>query len=385
MSPSVSTRNFVGGLLGGSLGILLSWYFNPLALPFGVLLGVVIGWWHSEVIQSIRDTRQWASQQKDGVVQFTDQTIAQLGLICGLPSRFVRGCRAIMAKTMVSPVAWIASLCRQLHAYAKEHPTNYAHLIEISCVFLWGITSAALGAWLCQDIDKTTKPGSGITLGILLGILVGIIGATMPRLRAENNPLAEMRWWYREWEILSRYGAIGLFGYIMVRNLRHSLGFAVFASIVICWCIHFATLCIIGAYPTIVILGTAHGLHKLMCRTEHWLCLGVTLVITAASWLLFRKSFGDETTVWIVALVTGIVSGAATEAIRRPIITFYEDTKIGQWLLRPIGEHMDGANTEELEAGTGYTGNAIWLIFFWFTKNRLAQGLRTMCLGTSRA
>ena len=56
MSPSISMRNFVGGLLGGMAGILLSYYIDPLAIPFGVLFGVVLGWWHAEIINSVVDT-----------------------------------------------------------------------------------------------------------------------------------------------------------------------------------------------------------------------------------------------------------------------------------------------------------------------------------------
>lgn len=380
MKPSVSTRNFVGGLLGGATGILLSWYFNPLALPLGVLAGVVLGWWYAEITEAIKSAHQWARKQTDGAVHFTDEAIVQLGRICGLPSRFVQGCRTVIAKALVGSIVWALSVPRQLRGYTAAHPMNRAHLTEMCCMFLWIAMGAVVGAWL---IEEPSGPRSaGRFFGFIIGLIITMFGVVAVKMN-EMDTLSEMRGYYRQWEVLSRYGVIGLFGYIMARNLRYSIGVTVFVSVLICWCFPIGMICLFGLYLTAFLLSLMHGFYQLMHRTGHWLCFGVTLAVTALSWVCFHDRFANETIVWSIALLTGVVSGAMTEAIRRPILAFYTDTKVGQWMLQPLEKQL-GDDGDPLEVGTGYFGNAAWLIGFWFTKNRFARGLRTACFGASR-
>ena len=42
-------RNFLGGFVGGILGILACAFIHPATLPFGCLLGVVSGFWYREI------------------------------------------------------------------------------------------------------------------------------------------------------------------------------------------------------------------------------------------------------------------------------------------------------------------------------------------------
>lgn len=47
-------RNLIGGILGGIIGILLSWYVTPIFMPLGILICVTIGWYNEMLIEAIR-------------------------------------------------------------------------------------------------------------------------------------------------------------------------------------------------------------------------------------------------------------------------------------------------------------------------------------------
>jgi hypothetical protein len=116
MNPSISTRNLVGGLLGGFAGILFAWYFNPLLLPVGVLFGVVLGWWHSEIAQTIKIAHQRAKHARDGFVQLTGDFIGWAGQSIGMP-RWITGMfRWIIAKAILGSIVAIttAPFCHDL-------------------------------------------------------------------------------------------------------------------------------------------------------------------------------------------------------------------------------------------------------------------------------
>src|SRR5271166_1940796 len=90
MNPSISVRNFVGGLLGGLVGILSAWYFNPATLPVGVLFGVIIGWWHSEIRQLFASAHQRAKAATGGFLEVVDESIARFGQSLGIPKWLIR-------------------------------------------------------------------------------------------------------------------------------------------------------------------------------------------------------------------------------------------------------------------------------------------------------
>lgn len=382
----------MGGLLGGMAGILLSYYIHPLAIPFGVLVGVVLGWWHTEIAQSVVTHYHHARAVTGGVVQVADEAVAWLGRMCGLPLTFVRLLRWLIAKAVVGTVVWLAKVVvwcvtapRRLHQFNSAHPMNYARSIELTVYFAWLVFGTAFGAWLFHGLPLgkgAVADGGEVILGGLLGIFVAVFGATVPIIRDESD-IAEMRSYYRQWEVISRYGALGLLAYTVLRNARYSLGFAVFVTILFGWGAPMAMLFFLGVFPTFAVLGIFRGFYLAAQRAGHWPCFGVTLLVTGLSWLYFHDTFTNDAVVWSVALVTGVASGAATELVRRPLLAFYGDTAIGRWLSRSMEDVMGDSDSEiGIDNGTGYFGLAVWMTAFWVSQSPIARLLRTLCFGT---
>ncbi len=386
MNPSLSTRNFVGGLFGGLAGILLSHYIHPLAIPFGVLVGVVLGWWHMEIIHSVANARQRARTVAGGFAQVIDEAIVWLGRMCGLPLVFVRGVRWLAVKAIIGPIVWLATAPSRLRRFNADHPMNWGRTIEMCAHLATVAIGVGVGAWVFLGLPMGKGPdsGGGAVFGALLGMMVAMFGALAPQLRDEGKP-AEMSAFYREWEILDRYGAWGLFAYGVGRNIRYAVGVAAFVTIIVCWGFPLGAAFMVGTFIVFPVLGMVRGFYLAVQRPGHWLCFGITLTMTGLSWLYFHSMFTNDAVVWSVALITGVASGVATELVRRPILTFYSGTRFGRWLAQPLGDTVMGKHFGDeylLEQHDGYMGIGIALSAVWLGQSKAARFLRALCFGT---
>lgn len=61
-----------------------------------------------------------------------------------------------------------------------------------------------------------------------------------------------------------------------------------------------------------VVVGTLRLLLQLSTKQVHWLCVGVTAVVTAAMAFIFGDTFAQAGELWLTALATGILSAIAT-------------------------------------------------------------------------
>lgn len=365
-----SIRNFVGGFFGGIAGILAAYYFSPTALPFGVLAGVVLGWWHTEIIAMVRDAHNRARTTASGLVQVADEVMVKLGTVCGLPLAFVRFLRWIVIKVIVGSVVWFITAPGRFRKWVGEHPMNLATAMSMTFYVVWSLSGILLGYIVGSTYSHSG--GGGVT-GALLGVILTTGGAAATQIfwGGDDDVLARLGSYYRDWAIVSRYGYAGLFAYLLFAYVRYTVGFAVFAVVAVGGGLTFFFVAFLCAFPLIFILGMFQGLYGLVRSAGHWMCFGTTLVVTGLSWFYFRNMFENDAFVWSIALATGIVSGAATEFISRPILSFYTKTDIGKWLtVDPL---------ERIVQEHGFLETAGEIAFSFFGQNRMARFFRSIC------
>ena len=237
--------------------------------------------------------------------------------------------------------------------------------------------------WSAEPYLGIEGKGNRGMLGIL-SLLVTTGGSFMYRMRDEmigqNPELNELGRYYREWEVISRYGSVGFFFYDISKHARYTIGLLAFLAVAGPWFLVSTMTCLIGAYPLVGAIALARGFYQLASRSGHLLCLGVTMAVTALSWLVYHKSFADPHVLWMVALGTGIISGAVTEVARRVLLAFYASTTIGRML-------ADEEVAWEIVAGDerGYIDVMFKFGALWFQQSRLARMFRAICFDTSVA
>lgn len=367
MNPSIAKRNLLGGLLGGLLGILLAWYVNPLTLPFGVFGGVLVGWWHTEIARGFKSIHAQAKDTAGGFVQVADEALIKFGQSLGMPKWLSKVPGWFIKNLIAIPTKAISHAPFRLHCWHKEHPMNLGYSIFVLAAGVCMVVCGIAIAWLF-----------GAPPAAILGLLYGELVAGAYLYRYSYDGLREMRRFYREWEVLSRFGPLGLLGYFFLMFARYVIGVALFIAIGCGW--GAVTFCI-GFFAMYPIMAFAYSLHlgySLVKRAGHWLCFGVTLFTTTASWLVFRHTFNYEAVVWVVALLTGITSGALTEAARKVFGPLLSGSKLEGWVMQDPQEYMWGE-----EEDTGYLGVLTFQIAgFWFRQSTMARILRTICFDT---
>lgn len=376
MNPSISMRNFAGGLLGGITGILLSYYINPLAIPFGVLFGMVLGWWHLEVVAILRNAHQRARTVTGGVVQVTGDAVMLLGRVSGLPPVFARFLRFVIAKAIVGSVAWAIAAPSRFYRWLNEHPMNRTNLLTGMFYVIWLFSGAPLGYIFGNTYFHFHDNSQGILFGIA-GLIMTMGGAVSSLYRYGDTDLGHLRQYYREWEVMSHYGYIGLLAYLFGAYMRYTVGFGLFVTVAIGWAMPFSTVAFISVYFLVLAVGISRGLYLLASRTGHWMCFGTTLTVTGISWLYFHGMFENTAILWSIALVTGIVSGTATEVVRRTLNSFYENTAVGKWMSKEVWEHISPKDDHNDERG--YLGYSFRIGGAFFRHNRMARLFRALC------
>jgi hypothetical protein len=380
---SVTARNFVGGFLGGVIGILASWFISPLALPPGVLLGVLIGWYHADIAEIFRKADQQAKTAASGLVGAVDYVVEIFARFAGIPPKIARVLHWISAQAIVGGIVAIITAPARFLRWLAEDPMNRAALVSIASfllfsfgvpVLMWHILpSPQVGTWLKMGGDKFAL--------VLLSMLAATFGAFISTICLEEleggSDLGKLRMFYRQWEIVSRYGTLGLFLYQLAMDVRYTTSSLLYIVIAGGWFMGGAALGFIASYPLIAMIGIAQGLWQLANRTGHLLCLGVTLAVTCLSWLLYHERFADPLVMGIVSLATGIISGVVIELVRRVLLLFYTNTRLGRVLAN--SERSWGLVFDD----DGFMGNV--MIKFgglWFRHNRPARILRALCFST---
>lgn len=357
MNRSVSSRNLAGGFLGGMFGILLSWYIAPMALPFGVLLGVVVGWWAEDVawtlIRSYRVARIFWRLIITSIIPDKIRLSRYYGI-----EHLKRLYNAITAKIKVgvryagAPFRWLALFTRVFAQASRQamqwasHPSSTALLITISAIVVGAAINAfafatlwpwpemkTIGGGMSGDPEQLV-PFAFSDIAFITGIVTlfltmfGLLGTL-----AESTDDNTTRNFYTRWERYSQYSPVTYFARELFRFFKSEVMVAVFFALAIAyWVTLGGALIALVMIPVATFVTFMVGLYKIAQRSAHWWCFGVTLVTTGVSALVFYNSFGNEAILWTVALCTGLASGVATEGLRR-LGLWWSNTETGQHYL----------------------------------------------------
>lgn len=377
---SVTSRNLVGGFLGGVIGILSSSYVAPTFLPLGVLIGVVLGWWNKDIVHLFRESHQKARYVAKKVsidlVGFTDEIVALLVRLCGLSEKVAKTFRWIIVKAIVgSIVAIITSplmLRRILVRFSKwliHHQMNQSFIIDQTIYLLFVLGLSTVAFFVEPHIGIVGVGNRGLlTVAIFIATLGGSIVYRLRHNTVSNIELSELCQYYREWEVISHRGWVGYLFYTIWQHTRYTLGTAMFLSIAVPWFLVVIIIGFLSFHSMLLIIFFAQAFYSIAAKAAHWLCLVVTMITTGISWLIYQQNFADPYILWIVALGTGIMSGGLTEVIRRALLSLYESTEIGLRLKDDTYDNVDDYINFISRIGT-----------MWFRQNRLARIFRFAC------
>lgn len=361
MNRSVTSRNLAGGFLGGAVGILISWFVAPVALPFGVLLGVVVGWWAEDVAQAFVHSSRTAARFWRWLVELIVPEEIRLshqtfwGYVGAMAARGTSkmarafsnayGHAAIPFRLTGRAVRAVWRVPVRFGKWAA-HPANTALLISISAIVVgavinavafsslwpWPETKTIGGATTGKPLQVVPFETSDIIaftcLATLFLTMFGLMGVV-----AENSEDNSMRNFYSRWERYSRYSPITYFARELFRFFKSEIVVGIGLVLAIAyWVTLGGALIALVMIPVATLVTFMVALYKIAQRPAHWWCFGVTFVVTATSAIIFYSSFSNEVVLWTVALCTGVVSGMATEGLRR-LGTWWSDTEIGQHYL----------------------------------------------------
>lgn len=361
MNRSITSRNLAGGFLGGTLGILVSWYVAPMALPFGVLLGVVVGWWAEDIAQMFIRSFHGALRLWHALIEriMPDEIrlphrsfFERLRTLLGVCSTKVGNGISRSLGYAVMPFRWLAMGVRasarvpMQAARWASHPSSTALLITISAIVVGAAINAFAFAALWPWPEMKTIGGamsgkpeqlvpfvfSDIAMFTGLATLFLTMFGGMGIL-AENTDDNPTRNFYTRWERYSQYSPVTYFARELFRFFKSEVVVAVFFALAIAyWVTLGGALIALVMIPVATFVTFMVGLYKIAQRSAHWWCFGVTLVTTGISALAFHNSFGNEAVLWTVALCTGLASGVATEGLRR-LGLWWSNTEMGQHYL----------------------------------------------------
>jgi len=358
---SITLRNLLGGFLGGIAGILMSWFIALIALPFGVLLGVIVGWYNLEIFRALAVSTSNISSQTRKLAQVSTRLIPLAGKFFPTLTRVGVGIR---------------HLATRFFTWQSAHPANRISMIKAIVYVL--VPMIGFGHFLDRIARSDTVPMliGYLTMLLFLGMMGGIVIRAWIEATNSQNPVPfdvdSMKHFYRQWEVHSRYGDVGFAVYDAWRHIKFAIGTSVFIALelplLLLYVVLGAPLIIIAVMLWLVcylITPLLTLAYKIAFRRAHLLCLGVTLTVTTLSWLKLSHTFVDARMLWFVSLSTGVVSGVLTELLRLAYVHIYQRV-----------ERMNLKLDLQLDPITDRLSN---ICLYWFRNSPQARRLRAIC------
>lgn len=351
---SITHRNLLGGFLGGVLGLLLFNLVHPFMAPVGVLLGVVVGYWYQEIGSMIAN--QWNNavlmynnmidewQKKPAMLERLSKRkhrVKRFFLIRWIPIlRFLRK-RKMQWNKFFQPKS-VSALKRK-----KRHPATYAYRIRFFAFLFYLSCNIAFGYFLYTNtnLKESVVSDSGFGGLLFVGCMVLAVCALMSGLSAlglldvDENILVKMSNFYRLLEEYANLGGIRFFFKKLSSMFLFEFSFfLLMGAISAYWFVAFVLLASFWAIPIVFLIGALRGMYKITKRPNHWLCVVVTLAVTLIVGFTTREYITNVYALWIVALLTGIVSGVLTEWIRSLIMKgFNNNEKVVTFAFTELG------------------------------------------------
>lgn len=361
MNKTVSSRNLIGGFLGGTLGILASWYLNPMVLPLGVLLGVVVGWWNEDIAQMSVQCSRFALRLWEALKMrvVPDEIrlphlafLKRFKMLIGICTTKVRTGVAHFFEYAIMPLHWLAAGIRVLARISVQvvrwasHPSSIALLITIGAIMVGAVINAIAFATIWPWPETTTIGGSMsnkpvevipfpfkdvVMITGLVTMLLTMFGAmSIIAEGTEGNPVQNF---YARWERYSQYSPVTYFARELFRFFKSEVAIAALVALtLVYWVTLGGALFALVVVPVATFVTFMVGLYKIAQRSAHWWCFGITLVTTSISALIFYDNFGNDIVLWTIALCTGLASGGVTEGMRR-VGLWWSSTATGQHYL----------------------------------------------------
>lgn len=348
---SVTSRNFLGAFLGGFIGILVSGYLHPIVLPFGVLLGVVVGWWYEEIFASIVESYHQAILVGKKILQTVKKSYDFVADCLKRPAKTFKGVwdyirtptavfvsLAVFASVFIA-IMWMLTRPIAFVKWCLAHPMNRARLVRATAFIVYLSLNALwvipLIIWI---LPETIRPKANLPpeptpiVAYLVVSSVALAFAVLPSIEALAESMGEgLRGFYRTYEYYSWQGPIKFF----VRELLGMIRWHIMTYLFLIFSVLYFTgagmlVFVAIIVPLAIFIGFVRGIYKVAIRSGHWLCLGTTMTVTVLSALFFSPYFGNRYMLWSVAFATGIASGIVTEAVRRSIAWLFTNTIRGK-------------------------------------------------------
>jgi hypothetical protein len=346
------SENFIGGFCGGLLGIIMFGSIHPVALVLAVFFGVIAGWWHQKIWsatmasarQGVDRTRKLMNRivgvehakvhegdsLKSAWLRYAKSRFVNLlGASIRFSRRPVVQMRAVNAGAVITNIAlhslWIVPLVFSLRLDPERKLDD--SFFSSLCVFTFVVSSIAM-----------------MSLAFVSLLDINPTSPLMSSCAIENSRL-------------EKYKARGAFGFFIAQSAEilgiqllvvvwaaRLLGFGIVAVL---WFAGPGALFLLFAVtPISGAIGGAKYFYWASKRREHWTCLAVTLVVTAISAITMQSYFGDLRILWGTALVTGVLSGIASEAAHRAIQTYCARSEaLKEFAKRGIEDRLAPMNT----------------------------------------
>jgi hypothetical protein len=342
---SVTHRNILGGFFGGFLGILTCGYVHFLMTPVGLILGLLGGFYYQEIGALV--AREWNLTQTR--VSSTRRRVrASLYLYSRKPKRITRKIWRNADVIVFWPlnilgtiIVWMFSNVLLLSGFRRllrKHPMNIAYALRgVAATIFYG-TNSVLLCLFARELWSHAVKGSGsegliLIGGILFGSFTLMVGITT--FSDHGEELRALRYFYKSWQRLEN-GKAKFFCEELVTLYRNQVAmFLMLLFAMTYWFIAGAAYLAVVFAPVMAVAGFVKGIYHLAMRTDHWLCLISTVLVTFTAAYFGYSHFGSTILLWGIAFLTGAVSGLVTEFARKLLAQLYAASA---WLMRTVEE-----------------------------------------------
>lgn len=276
-------RNLIGGLAGGSTGILAFHFAGFWTMLAACTIGFIVGFWADEIWRGL--CKPLTLSEKLGGSRFahlygrTQKTLTNI--VCG--------------------ISWVLSLPQRLYVWISESPANRADLISWVTAILWFGCAFGSTHWFIAQHPNVPFVGWLWILAAffsVIGVLAVISGAI------EDPSDRHVRW--RETNLI-RYSVVELFKAAYVGITVTIIG----GSVVMIFLLSHIVFPLVVGCPALIaqkFVLAVISLSTLSVKKAHRLGVTVTLIITTGTAFITRGLLSDQT-VMIVALLNGVASG----------------------------------------------------------------------------
>jgi hypothetical protein len=348
-SRTVTQRNLAGGFLGGMFGMLAFGYLNTGMLPVGCLLGVVIGWWYEVIGQAITNsTMLGVVKVKHGwqiVLGSPIRKLSEIEVSFSPATRFLGNIVAALLVILSLPLLWVAPLARFYRWLRARRTRRWVAIRVVATLLFFALNCLwAIPAWQNVLTFEKAEKGSAtelfVTLNFFGTLMSTIILSMLPPIFAFIDRRRDDN--YRSYSYFCMHSTTR-----SVLNELRTLFYmevlvVLMVGLMLAWFgVAGMAFVIIFIVPIAAVIGLAKGVYVAATRAGHWLCFGVTLVVTALSAWLVPPHIGDNPYIlWIVAMATGALSGIATEGVRRLLVLWLEKARLNWLVTEPIANRL---------------------------------------------